>query len=43
MAALLGDDAIAFMKHSAIGETWNTDCVAQPTTAITMEPALATA
>lgn len=41
--ALFADDALAVMKDAGIGEIWSTDCIAHPTSAISMASALAAA
>lgn len=41
--ALFADDALTVMKNAGIGEIWSTDCIAHPTNAISMAPALAAA
>ena len=41
--ALFAEDALTVMKNAGIGEIWSTDCIAHPTNAISMAPALATA
>lgn len=39
--ALFADDALATMRNAGIGEIWSTDCIAHPTNAVAMAPALA--
>ena len=41
--ALFADDALAVMKQAGVGAVWSTDCIAHPTNAISMAPALAAA
>jgi len=41
--ALLAEGALTVMKDAGIGEIWSTDCIAHPTNAISMAPALAAA
>ncbi len=41
--ALFAEDALRVMKDAGIGEIWSTDCIAHPTNAVSMAPALAAA
>ncbi len=41
--ALFAEGALTVMKDAGIGEIWSTDCIAHPTNAISMAPALAAA
>lgn len=41
--ALFTDDALGVMKRAGIGEIWSTDCIAHPSNAIAMAPALTAA
>lgn len=41
--ALFADDALTVMTQAGIGQVWSSDCIAHPTNAISMAPALAAA
>ncbi len=41
--ALFAADALATMRSAGVGEIWSTDCIAHPTNAVAMAPALAAA
>ena len=41
--ALFAEGALALVKAAGVGEVWSTDCIAHPSNAVSMVPALATA
>ncbi|MBL8308996.1 MAG: ribose-phosphate diphosphokinase [Burkholderiales bacterium] len=41
--ALFAEGALATMRDAGVGEIWSTDCIAHPTNAVAMAPALAKA
>jgi len=41
--ALFADDAVQLIKAAGVGQVWSTDCIAHPTNAVSMAPAIADA
>lgn len=41
--ALFADDAVQLIKTAGVGRVWSTDCIAHPTNAVSMAPAIAEA
>jgi ribose-phosphate pyrophosphokinase len=41
--ALFAEGALALVKSAGVGEVWSTDCIAHPSNAVSMVPALAEA
>lgn len=41
--ALFADDAVQLIKTAGVGQVWSTDCIAHPTNAVSMAPAIADA
>jgi len=41
--ALFADDAVQLIKTAGVGQVWSTDCIAHPTNAVSMAPAIANA